>query len=563
MTRYNSDKSVSGLLYVKSQPKTSLPPEMFQRRWREINDRAHRASGVVRMTQTWRAVDLKASGEGKEEWLHTFELKETWGASQAKLLGSEGTVWAGSSQQRAENVQFDIRAFDFAGERKIDNFREIGSTDVPPEQEGRVLVTVSISLLDASKEKEEAFNRWYEEEHIPLLSLVPGWLRTRRFVTNSSIERSLESSEKDGLKKGEREYLALHEYAGKNGLDGPEFVRATTTAWNDQIKRDVVKTKRRRVFEYVATHEIPKIKDIESLDSHVSAESPFEGTVRTRDGIALSYRISGSANPEAPLIILCNSILTNYHIWDPFMQHLFSRAPSSGYRILQYNSRGVTSQAGNNVTIDTLADDVIDLLNALEVKQAKAVIGVSLGGITALNTALRYPDRVANVIVCDTSAKSPTGNAEIWKERITVAEKENALSQSSQRDQLDTQIVGQQLAELTANRWFVRQSWDDAVVSERCRSIQEMIGKNSLPGFKTVVQALWDYDVTPQLADARVRALFIVGAQDGKLPDVMAEIAGLYEGGVRLEVIPLTGHLPMVEKPMVFGDLVGDFLDGC
>src|SRR6266568_1089900 len=44
------------------------------------------------------------------------------------------------------------------------------------------LVAVSLTL-HSGKDKEEELARWYTEEHTPLLSKVPGWLRTRRFVT--------------------------------------------------------------------------------------------------------------------------------------------------------------------------------------------------------------------------------------------------------------------------------------------------------------------------------------------------------------------------------------------
>lgn len=83
-----------------------------------------------------------------------------------------------------------------------------------PDQPASVLVGVA---LTPPEDIENDFNRWYSEEHIRLLSRVPGWLRSRRF----------ELLEGRGPK-----YLALHEYARINGLTrSSEFQAATTTEW--------------------------------------------------------------------------------------------------------------------------------------------------------------------------------------------------------------------------------------------------------------------------------------------------------------------------------------------
>jgi hypothetical protein len=64
-----------------------------------------------------------------------------------------------------------------------------------------------IVRVDIAPEHEEAFNRWYDEVHVPALLACPGWLSARRFV-------SLE----DGPK-----YAAIYEVAGDWVYDTPEF----------------------------------------------------------------------------------------------------------------------------------------------------------------------------------------------------------------------------------------------------------------------------------------------------------------------------------------------------
>jgi pimeloyl-ACP methyl ester carboxylesterase len=76
------------------------------------------------------------------------------------------------------------------------------------------------------------------------------------------------------------------------------------------------------------------------------------------------------------------------------------------------------------MTLDELAEDAVHLLDALRVKMAKAVIGVSLGEVTALYCALRFPERFEGTVPCDTSFKSLLGTDRIWQERIDVCEAE-------------------------------------------------------------------------------------------------------------------------------------------
>jgi hypothetical protein len=82
----------------------------------------------------------------------------------------------------------------------------------------------------------EEFDRYYVEEHFAALSKVPGWLRTRRFVTSSAAVGT------------EQELLALHDYLPENGLAGKDFKAATTTEWYNRMMKDAVKNKVRRTY---------------------------------------------------------------------------------------------------------------------------------------------------------------------------------------------------------------------------------------------------------------------------------------------------------------------------
>jgi pimeloyl-ACP methyl ester carboxylesterase len=256
------------------------------------------------------------------------------------------------------------------------------------------------------------------------------------------------------------------------------------------------------------------------------------------------------------VIVLVNSILVEYGIWDGFVTSFLSSPANKNYRILRYMSRGRSSSCGTQkITVDVLASDVIALLDAFRVKKAAAVIGVSLGGCTTLNVALKYPERVGSIISCDTSSKSPAGNSKAWGERIALAEKGDASAASGEK------IVGEELAEITVRRWFVKESYDGGAVEKTCNEVKEMVKTNSLEGFRKSVVALFEYDLKREMKASQVKAMFLVGSGDGVLPGTMKEMAGAYgSSGAEYTIIEGAGHLPMVEKSEKFAEVVTKFL---
>lgn len=463
-----------------------------------------------------------------------------------------------------KQIFVDRRNYDLLKEWVGDDFRDLQKV----ENEGQKNVMIAVSFqLQEGKDKEEELKKWYEEEHVPLLQKVPGWRRTRRFVTSYL---DLES----GHRK-ETEYLALHEYAPQNGLGGPEFKAATTTEWCDKIYKDVVKERKRRVYDLYYTFGAAQ-RDLKSLASQdtVPAESTngltktypahttsekrpaIESFVTTPDDVQLPYRLEGSTDPDAPLLVLVNSILVDYGIWDEFVSY-FLKLTNNRYRILRYNTRGrnaLPSDSTSPINIDVLATDVTALLDALRAKTA-SIIGVSLGGATALNAALSHPNRISAFIACDTNAFAPPSNANAWNERVAMCEKESAKTDSGDA------IVGQDLAEVTVRRWFVPESYNDAELAKKIQRVKDMVATNSLPGFRDSVKALHQYDIRDKMAGYQGKGAFLVGAGDGVLPKTMKEnMADKLGSGVELKVIEGAGHLPMVERPEDVAKFAAEFL---
>ncbi len=547
-----------GILYVTMQPSSDLPSSKF-------HDWYNNEHGPTRLRLTfvengfrYRATDLESQGAGTDdmpEWMAIYDITDMEELNRETYLRlREDNV----KSQREKDVMSQMKVrrnlYDFVSERKGKEYKrleEVGGG----EAQGNVLCAAFLNLKEGKDGKE--LDRWYDEEHTDMMSKIPGWLRTRRFVTSSILEG------KEGM-----EYLAIHEFAPRNGLYNKEYKAATTTPWLNEIMANVVQDVKWRVYELYYTFS-PAPRHLKEVAAFTSLEgetrtlphSPGDGGtiesfITTKDSAVLPYRLEGSSEPDAPCIVLSNSILVDWGIWDSFIATFLSYPQNKKYRVLRCLTRGRSKNCGGQaITVDVLACDIKSLLDSLRIPKAALLIGVSLGGATVLNTALMYPDRVAAFISCDTSSKSPEGNSKVWADRIDVAEREGATAENGER------VVGEQLAEMTVRRWFVKESYDGGVLERRTQKVKAMVANNSLEGFKRSVEALFEYDLQAKMRKSRVPGAFVVGSGDGILPDTMKEMAAAYGAGTGYSVIAGAGHLPMVEKAQEFAEIVTTFMD--
>ncbi|KAJ4471583.1 hypothetical protein J3R30DRAFT_3283903 [Lentinula aciculospora] len=97
------------------------------------------------------------------------------------------------------------------------------------------VVSVAISP-QPTLEAEVDLNAWYEEEHISLLSQVPGWQACRRFSL-IDIKSTVNSAPPP-------RYLALHAYKHLDGFTTPQFKAAANTPWRTRVMKSIVARER-------------------------------------------------------------------------------------------------------------------------------------------------------------------------------------------------------------------------------------------------------------------------------------------------------------------------------
>lgn len=576
-----------GILYVTTHPHPNLPPSQFHD-WYN-NEHGPLRLRVPNITNgfRYRAIDLQSQPQPQQqqnqgscpEWLAIYDVTDVdeLMINPSYLSLRTDAVRTQREKDVMARVDVDRGIFELRHERRGDGFVSLENRS-DQDAKGSVLVAISVTVEDGGKLAE--FEDWYHREHGPVVaSTVPGWRRTR-FCATAYVE------------SGPVVSLVLHEFAGVDCVNGAEYQAALNTDRFKRVLAYVGGKYSHRTFQWHYTFG-PAPRELASLVNAASSESDsntaipwssndgltrtfpsqpattrppaIESFVTTPDGVMLPYRLEGSSDPNAPLIALSNCILVDWSIWDGFVDNFLSSNPD--YRILRYLTRGRQSQCGRQpINIDLLASDIINLLDTLRVPRAAMLVGVSLGGITVLNTSLLYPSRVSAFVACDTNSSAPESNRKAWGDRIALAEKEGAVTttaNSSAGDDSSTNkfiepIVGSQLAEATARRWLVPDTY--TANPSLPAKIQNMIALNSLDGFRHSAQALCAYDVRGRMASASVPGLFVAGGNDGVLPQTMKQMASDLAGCAELKIVEKAGHLPMVEQPEVFTGVVNEFL---
>ena len=219
------------------------------------------------------------------------------------------------------------------------------------------------------------------------------------------------------------------------------------------------------------------------------------------------------------------------------------------YRLITPDLRGhgETAAPDGTYSIDAMADDVIETLDALQLRQPLVIGGHSMGGYVALSLALRYPERIRALILVDTRAGADNFDAAL--NRKTLARQVEATGDTST-------VVDGMLSKLFSPLTRERRP---EVISKLHES---MVKTNP----RAVVGALRGMaerpDRTGDLGRIIVPTLVLVGENDAITPPAEAEAMVQALPNARLAVIPEAGHVAPAENPSATTQAILTFLNG-
>ena len=251
-----------------------------------------------------------------------------------------------------------------------------------------------------------------------------------------------------------------------------------------------------------------------------------------------TFRVAIDGSPDAPALVLSNSLGTTLEMWDAQVAAL-----SASHRLIRYDTRG---HGGSPVTpgpyrMDGLGQDVLSLLDALNIDKA-AFCGISMGGHTGLWLGVHAGTRMRGIAVCNSAAK--IGTAQAWQERAATVRSQGAAAM-------------QALADSAPGRWFTpgfTQAHPDIV-----QRAQAWIAGIAPEGYAACCEALATSDLRESIGRIAVPTLLLAGADDPVTTVADAQAMQASIAGSSLAVVPAS-HLSNLEAPQAFEQAVLDFL---
>lgn len=256
----------------------------------------------------------------------------------------------------------------------------------------------------------------------------------------------------------------------------------------------------------------------------------------TANGIRVNYALEGPAS--APVVTLSHSLATNLSMWDPQVPALAAR-----YRVLRYDTRGHggTDAPEGPYSLDQLAEDARALLLALGIPRTHFV-GLSMGGFIGQILALKYPEMLQSLVLCDTTSRIPPEARPVWDERIRVARTQG----------MEPHV------EPTIARWFTapfRQGRPDVT-----DPVRATIRGTNPQGYIGCCQAIAALDLTDRLHAITVPTLIIVGEDDPSTPVAASRTIHERIKGSELLILKPASHLSNLEQPEAFNQAILAFL---
>lgn len=251
------------------------------------------------------------------------------------------------------------------------------------------------------------------------------------------------------------------------------------------------------------------------------------------NGLKMYYEIHGTGEP---VVLLHGAFMTvSDDNWSVLINEL---AKTRKVIAVEMQGHGRTGDINRDITYENLSDDVAALLDYLKIERAD-VVGYSLGGGVAMQTAIRHPERVRKVVV---------------------------LSAVIRRDGWVKE----------ANDFWPSFTWElfkGTPMEAEYKRLSPTPDK--FPDFVNHIKAtaMRPYDFGAEKFKAtKAPMFFIFGDADGVRIEHIAEMYTLKGGGhihgdmmprseSRLAIIPNTTHVTLMNRMSIIIPMINDFLD--
>ena len=269
---------------------------------------------------------------------------------------------------------------------------------------------------------------------------------------------------------------------------------------------------------------------------------PIEEPIEVETGIArfgqseIYYEIAGSGEPT---VILMHGGMLDRRMWDEQFELL-----AKTYRVLRYDA----SAHGDSVLPpDVYWDhaDLRELMNTLEIDRA-ILVGLSLGGKTAIDLALENPERVEAIVAVSSGLSGYRFTSDFY------LEKKDVMIQAWKAGEFD--VVVESFQRCWTDGPYRAPEDVDPEIREKVRSMARNGLEHAMEG------RMIDPPAIDRLGELKLPMLVVVGELD--MPGIreIADMVVAANPNAELVAIPGVAHMVNMEAPDRFNELLLEYL---
>lgn len=236
---------------------------------------------------------------------------------------------------------------------------------------------------------------------------------------------------------------------------------------------------------------------------------------------------------DALPIVFLHGVGSDKSVWRPQLDHFGKARRALAFDYPGYGESGFLAGA----TREDFAAAIFAAMDSLGVERAH-VCGLSLGGVIAIAMHARASERCASLILADTFAVHPEGEAICGRS----TEASRVMSMRALAEGRIDLLLG-----------------SDATPELRADSVETMAAIDPV-AYRIGAHAVWLADQSDRAKAITVPTLVLCGTEDRITPPALSEDLARLIPGAKLKLIERAGHLANAEQPAAFNAAIDRFL---
>ena len=244
-----------------------------------------------------------------------------------------------------------------------------------------------------------------------------------------------------------------------------------------------------------------------------------------------------------PVVVLLHGFTLDHAMW-----HYQRQTLGGMYRVIAPDLRGHGRSAApaGVYSVGEMADDVVELLDALGIGEPVVVAGHSMGGYVALDMAVRHPGRLRGLVLLNSRAGADAPATAILREELARQVETSGTGDA---------VVASMIGKLFAPSSYERHAVEVGETKARMERSPVVGVAGALRGMATRP------DRAADLGRIGVPTLVLAGADDQLIPVGESRSMAAAIPGALLVEIPGAGHMAPVEEPAAVNAALLAFLE--